>query len=64
MPRQQTFELPAAAHAGTYRVTATLHYRKIDQFLLNYVLGEKSGLTAPVADIAETSASVAVRSRI
>jgi hypothetical protein len=64
IPPQQTFELPAAAHPGTYEVTATLHYRKIDQFLLNYVLGEKSGLTAPVADIAETSASVAVRSRM
>jgi hypothetical protein len=42
------------------RIDATLHYRKIDQFLLNYVLGEKPGLTSPVADIASASAAVAV----
>jgi hypothetical protein len=50
----------AAARAGAMRIDATLHYRKIDQFLLNYVLGEKPGLTSPVADIASASAEVAV----
>ncbi len=39
--------------SGKLHIDATLHYRKIDQFLLNYVMGEKSGLTAPVVDIAE-----------
>jgi hypothetical protein len=53
------FEI-AVAHAGAMRIDATLHYRKIDQFLLNYVLGEKPGLTSPVADIASASAAVAV----
>jgi hypothetical protein len=53
------FEL-AAERAGVLRIDAVLHYRKIDQFLLNYVLGEKSGLTAPVADIAGASATVTV----
>ena len=52
------FEL-AAARAGAMRIDATLQYRKIDQFLLNYVLGEKPGLTSPVADIASASAEVA-----
>jgi hypothetical protein len=51
---------PTAARAGAMRIDATLHYRKIDQFLLNYVLGEKSGLTSPVADIASAAADVAV----
>ena len=37
-----------------------LRYRKIDQFLLNYVMGEKSGLTAPVVDIASATATVCV----
>jgi hypothetical protein len=45
---------------GKLRINATLHCRKIDQFLLNYVMGEKSGLTAPVVDIASTSATVCV----
>lgn len=56
------FGVPAAA-PGAYRIKAVLHYRKIDQFLLNYVLGEKSGLTSPVADIASASATVAVGPR-
>jgi Cytochrome c554 and c-prime len=66
-PRQATgktddarkFSVPTA-RPGTLRIEATLHYRKIDQFLLNYVLGEKAGLTAPVVDIASTTASVCV----
>lgn len=50
----------ATARPGTLHIEATLHYRKIDQFLLNYVLGEKEGLTAPVVDIASATASVCV----
>ena len=53
------FEL-TAARTGAMRIDATLHYRKIDQFLLNYVLGEKPGFTAPVADIASAFADVAI----
>ncbi|HKW97064.1 MAG TPA: multiheme c-type cytochrome [Bryobacteraceae bacterium] len=49
--------------AHSYRVSATLHYRKVDQFLLNYVLGEKAGLTAPVVDIASATTTVAVRTK-
>jgi len=57
----QQFSVPgAAAEAGKLRVDAILHYRKIDQFLLNYVMGEKSGLTAPVVDISKASTSVCV----
>jgi hypothetical protein len=42
--------------AGRYRVEAVLNYRKVDQFLLNYILGEKPGLTAPVVQIARVVA--------
>ena len=62
VPNVRKFEVPAA-NRGTYRIDAVLHYRKIDQFLLNYVLGEKSGLTSPVADIASATATVTVGSR-
>jgi Cytochrome c554 and c-prime len=53
------FNVPAK-HAGRLHIAATLKYRKIDQFLLNYVMGDKSGLTAPVTDIANASATVCV----
>lgn len=57
------FSIPASSKAGKLHIEATLHYRKIDQFLLNYVMGEKSGLTAPVVDIANASATVCVTSK-
>lgn len=49
-----------ATSPGTLRIAATLHYRKVDQFLLNYVMGEKAGLTSPVVDIASATAQVSV----
>ncbi len=57
------FEVAPKGRPGEYVITAVLHYRKIDQFLLNYVLGEKSGVTAPVVDIARASATVAIRTK-
>jgi hypothetical protein len=54
------FSVPLGHASGTLRIEATLHYRKIDQFLLNYTMGEKSGLTAPVVDIASATARVCV----
>lgn len=57
---EREFSVPVGAASRKLRIDATLHYRKIDQFLLNYVMGEKSGLTAPVVDIASASATVCV----
>ncbi|MGE5113476.1 MAG: multiheme c-type cytochrome [Acidobacteriaceae bacterium] len=54
------YSVPVSSPGGTLRIVATLRYRKIDQFLLNYTLGEKSGLTAPVVDIASATARVCV----
>jgi hypothetical protein len=54
------YELSATADAGTYRVTAILHYRKVDQFLLNYMFGEDSGLTAPVIELDRATAEIRV----
>jgi len=54
------FSVPTQNDHGMLHVTAILHYRKIDQFLLNYVLGNKPGLTAPVVDVARTTATVCV----
>ena len=57
------FQVVAGRKPAKYKATAILHYRKMDQFLLNYVLGEKAGLTAPVADVAEVSTEIAVRGK-
>ena len=57
--RVQQIEVPLPA-AGSYRIEAVLLYRKVDQFLINFLLGEGSGLTAPVVQIARASATVRV----
>lgn len=54
------FSVPAGANPSKLQIEAILHYRKIDQFLLNYVMGQNSGLTAPVIDIASASTAVCV----
>ena len=41
-------------------VTAKLLYRKVDQFLLNYVLGKQSGVTAPVVQLSQATTTIAV----
>ena len=55
------FEVNPPPLAGRYRVTATLRYRKVDQFLLNFLFGENSGVTAPVVDVAQAEAEIEVR---
>ncbi|MBK9137943.1 MAG: hypothetical protein IPM17_04165 [Verrucomicrobia bacterium] len=52
--------VPAPAQAGEYRIAVTLQYRKVDQFLLNYLLGETNTLTSPVTEIARTELKVKV----
>ncbi len=39
-------------------------YRKVDQFLINFLLGEDSGLTAPVIEMTRASATVEVSDRV
>jgi hypothetical protein len=59
-PGVEKFDVPARKGTGTYHVIAILEYRKVDQFLLNFLFGEKSGITAPVTEIARVSADVRV----
>jgi hypothetical protein len=35
-------------------------YRKIDQYLLNFMFGEKSGLTAPATEMARAEATIRI----
>lgn len=41
-------------------VSARLMYRKVDQFLLNFLFGEGSGITSPVTIVSEDRASIDV----
>jgi hypothetical protein len=43
-------------------VTARLMYRKADQFLLNFLFGEESGITAPVTVMSVDEKTIHVRS--
>jgi hypothetical protein len=52
--------VPSLTKYGNYHVTAILQYRKVDQFLLNYLFGEESKLTSPVTEIDRATAVVEV----
>ncbi len=41
-------------------VTARLLYRKVDQFLLNFLLGEEKGVTSPVSVVSEDTKKIEV----
>ena len=49
--------------AGKLTVKARLCYRKIDQYLVNFLFGEQAGLTAPVTVMAEQTATIVVEPR-
>ncbi len=54
--RTRHIDIPKPVRAGKYTVTAILEYRKVDQFLINFLLGDKSGITAPVIEIGRATA--------
>jgi hypothetical protein len=58
---ERSFDFEAAAGAPELTVTARLLYRKVDQYLLNFMFGEDSGLTMPVVEMAHAEAHVRVR---
>ena len=55
----QEFGVPLE-ETGEYRVVAKLMYRKVDQFLINYLLGEDSGLSAPVVEMSQVETTIRV----
>ena len=55
-----TLAVPTPGESDEYRVTARLKYRKVDQFLLNFLFGEDVGVTAPVTEISSATATVRV----
>ncbi|MHC5114983.1 MAG: multiheme c-type cytochrome [Planctomycetota bacterium] len=59
----QDFEVPPPGPAREVHVTATLKYRKVDQFLINFLFGEDTEITAPVVDIDSTTVTITVAPR-
>jgi hypothetical protein len=59
-PREEKLQVPPPSALGKYQVTVILQYRKIDQFLLNYLLGEGK-VTAPVTELTRAAATVLVK---
>jgi len=53
-------EFKAPSVTGEYRVVASLKYRKVDQYLVNFMLGEGSGITAPVVEMNRVEATFQV----
>jgi len=61
-PASETFEFKSPGRNVTeLHIDAKLKYRKIDQFLLNFLLGEESGVTARVSVLSEDHKVVKVR---
>jgi hypothetical protein len=56
-----TPSVPSPQRAGEYRIQVALQYRKVDQFLLNFLFGETNRLTSPVTEIARATAVVKVQ---
>ena len=51
-PQQLAYQINAPRGAArTLTVHARLRYRKVDQYLLNFMFGKEKGLTAPVTDM-------------
>ncbi|HEU4403639.1 MAG TPA: hypothetical protein VFT43_16210, partial [Candidatus Polarisedimenticolia bacterium] len=61
--RAFTFAAPRRGEDGL-EVTGRLLYRKIDQYLINFMFGESSGLTTPVTEMARATATIHVRQRM
>jgi hypothetical protein len=58
--REESFGFRAPARVTNLEVSAKLQYRKIDQFLLNFLFGEAAGLTTPVTVLSEDQKRIEV----
>jgi len=61
LPPEERFSVEIPQKQGKLYVQAKLQYRKIDQYLLNFLMGEDSGITAPITTISEARGTIPVR---
>ena len=61
LENKSNFQIPAPNSSVTeLHVAAKLKYRKFDQYLLNFLYGEDSGITAPITVVSEDSTVIKV----
>ena len=59
--KEESFKFDAPDKAGQkLRVTAKLMYRKIDQYLLNFLYGDDTALTSPITAISEDTGIIQI----
>jgi len=59
--QSRDFRFDPPGGAAVLTVTARLLYRKVDQYLLNFMFGEKSGLTMPVTEMARAETRIHIK---
>ncbi|MFN7972585.1 MAG: multiheme c-type cytochrome [Acidobacteriota bacterium] len=60
--QSQSFGVAVPGGVATLHVKGRLMYRKIDQYLLNFMFGEGAGLTSPVTEMARAEKTVPIAS--
>jgi len=60
--REEQVPVPAPATPGKYHIVVILQYRKVDQYLLDYLFGEGK-ITAPVTELTRATATVEVKGK-
>ncbi len=63
LPQEVSFQVDSPNGSNrTVEVTARLYYRKVDQYLINFLFGEDKGLTSPITLMAEETKTIPVGS--
>jgi hypothetical protein len=63
-PQEVAYQVKAPQGAArSLTVHARLRYRKVDQYLLNFMFGKEKGLTAPVTDMDAQSKTIQIAAR-
>jgi hypothetical protein len=63
LPNKEVQLAVPAQNVTEMRVTARLLYRKIDQFLLNFLFGEKEGVASPITVVSEDTKTIVVNAQ-
>jgi hypothetical protein len=58
---EKSYPIPVpSGSVGQIHVIAKLNYRKLDQYLINFIFGEDAGLTSPVTEMSSDHKTIQV----